>query len=239
MSRLRAVLIDRYADHYARGKASAVPQAMAAPLQRQLELTYGAVLAELPRGSRVLDLGCGTGYLLSWLNGHPHINVTGVDSSTSQIAIVREALPALEVRCEEALSYLRRHRGRFEAIFCLDVLEHIPDDQLLELTEAAGAALVPGGCLVTKVPNAANLTGGQLRYIDLTHERSFTQLSLLQLYNAAGLCECRVVPLRAGDWRGRVRLLCERALHRTLFRICGDAREQVFTRTISMIGYAR
>jgi SAM-dependent methyltransferase len=238
MSRLRAALIDKYAEHYGRGKETIQPQEMAAPLLRQMELTYGDLLSAVPSGGRVLDLGCGTGYLLSWLCRYPGIRAIGVDSSMSQTQVARDGLPGVEVFCEEAIPYLQKHREEFAAIFCFDVLEHIPARELLELTEAIRHALVPGGFFVCKVPNAANLTGVQLRYIDLTHERSFTYSSLLQLLGAAGLRNCRLVPVRASHLSGRARLQLERLLHRALFRICGDGQEHVFTRTVSMVGYA-
>jgi hypothetical protein len=58
----------------------------------------------------------------------------------------------------------------------------------------------------------------------------------MQLFTAAGFQQCRVVPVGATHFAGRVRLAAERALHRAVFRVCGDTREQVFTRTISMAG---
>jgi cyclopropane fatty-acyl-phospholipid synthase-like methyltransferase len=238
MNRLREALITQYTDHYSCGKPTVHPQAMAAPLHRQLQLTYGELLSDVPAGSRILDLGCGTGYLLSWLSTYTHIHAVGVDSSISQTQVARDGLPAVEVLCEEALPYLRRHCGQFAAIFCLDVLEHIAHEELLELMETVRETLNPGGFFVCKVPNAANLTAAQLRYIDLTHERSFTESSLLQLLNAAGFRQCRLIPVRAPHLSGRARLQIERALHRGIFRICGDSQAQVFTRTLSMVGYA-
>jgi 2-polyprenyl-3-methyl-5-hydroxy-6-metoxy-1,4-benzoquinol methylase len=234
MSHLRETLIAQYSDHYGRRKASLEPQAIAAPLHQMLQLNYGRILSAVPPGGRILDVGCGTGYLLSWLGGQPQLRLSGIDSSVSQVRIAQAALPDLDITCGDAIPYLRARPGQFDVIFCLDVLEHVGSDDLLELTEAARAALIPGGCFICKVPNAANLAGPQLRYHDLTHERSFTESSLWQLLNAAGFENCRVIPVQVPHLTGRVRLHIERALHRVVFRICGDAGGKVFTRTLAM-----
>ena len=238
MSHLRETLIAQYSDHYGRRKASLQPQAIAAPLHQMLQMTYGSILSAVPAGGRLLDVGCGTGYLLSWLTKQQQLRPSGIDSSVSQVRIAQAALPDLDITCGDAIPYLRARPGEFDVIFCLDVLEHIGSDDLLELTEAARAALVPGGCFVCKVPNAANLAGPQLRYLDLTHQRSFTEPSLWQLLNASGFEDCRVIPVQVPHFSGRVRLWIEHALHRVVFKICGDVCEQVFTRTLSMAGYA-
>ena len=88
----------------------------------------------------------------------------------------------------DGLEYLRSNRDSFDGIFCTDVLEHIPGTaNCIEWVQAAHNALRPGGFFVCRCPNAANLTAGFSRYIDLTHERSFTDVSMLQLLEAGDL----------------------------------------------------
>jgi 2-polyprenyl-3-methyl-5-hydroxy-6-metoxy-1,4-benzoquinol methylase len=238
MSRLRQLLIDDYHRHYARLNPAGSPVCMKAAHLRHLRRTYGPMVRNLPPGSRVLDLGCGSGYLLRWLSFEPNVIPVGVDASASQVAAARQALPTIEVHCQDGLAFLRAHPGRFSAIFCTDVLEHIEaEDLCLELVEQAVQALGEGGWLLCRVPNASNLTGAHGRYMDLTHCRSFTSSSLLQLFQAAGLDDCAVVPYRAGCLRGTLRLAVESLMHRTLFQVCGQPSETVFTSTVSGIGY--
>jgi 2-polyprenyl-3-methyl-5-hydroxy-6-metoxy-1,4-benzoquinol methylase len=239
MNTFREKLIEQYATHYARWNGTAEPNAIAAPLHGHLDLMYRPLIGTLPHAARVLDLGCGTGYLLSWLSRTSHLRLTGVDSSTSQTDVARSSLAGVDVRCEDGLSFLREHPDHFHAIFCLDVLEHIPSGELQQLLEAVRAALIPGGFFVCKVPNAANLIAAHLRYIDLTHERSFTFSSLIQVLESVSLSEVAVVPVRVPHLSGRMRLLIERSLHRLLFRVCGDTDERVFTSTISVVSYRR
>ena len=237
MSR-RELLIHDYAVQYARLnpglKSCLLPERTAASLQ----LMYGPLLAQLHAGSRILDLGCGAGVFLSWLRRWPGVIPVGVDGSASQVAQARHNLPNIEITCADGLSYLREHPNSFSGIFCTDVLEHLPSvDRCLEWIEVAQTALVAGGFFFCRVPNAANLAASYFRYIDLTHERSFTSISLLQLLETGGLRQCRTVPIRAAHLTGRLRIGLEAMLHRIVFRVCGNSAESLFTHDVCAIGY--
>jgi cyclopropane fatty-acyl-phospholipid synthase-like methyltransferase len=239
MAALREALIRNYAQHYARHNDNLGPTRLADAARNALDATYGDIVTALAPGSEVLDLGCGSGYLLAWLSSRSGLRVVGVDSSQSQVAVSARELPAVHVECDDALAYLRRCRDRFAAVFCLDVLEHIGDDVIFEWLSAAHEALLPGGYFICKVPNAANLTAAQLRYIDLTHVRSFTASSVEQLVEAAGFEQCQVLPVRSGHLSGAIRETIEWAAHKVVFRVCGDSREEIFTRTLVGVGRKR
>jgi 2-polyprenyl-3-methyl-5-hydroxy-6-metoxy-1,4-benzoquinol methylase len=232
MSRLRDKLIQQYAEHYARTNEDINPTSMQPQAFAALEATFGPALDGVTPGARVLDVGCGTGFLLYWLWKRGGVAPVGVDASRTQIAVLKQHLPEIEVHCADGLSFMRQHPGTFEVIFCTDVLEHIPDEILLDWVETARAALTPGGAFVCRVPNASNLTAAQARYIDLTHERCFTVQSLTQLLDTGGFSGCRILPIRLAHLSGRVRLLAEQILHRAVYRICGDAGQRVFTSNI-------
>jgi cyclopropane fatty-acyl-phospholipid synthase-like methyltransferase len=239
MTALREALIRDYAQHYARHNDKLGPIALARAARDTLNATYGEIVTALAPESEVLDLGCGSGYLLAWLSTRKSLRVVGVDSSQSQVLVSAKELPGVRVECDDALAFLGRHRARFAAVFCLDVLEHIGDDVIFEWLTAAHDALVPGGYFICKVPNAANLTASQLRYIDLTHVRSFTASSVEQLIETAGFDECRVLPVRSGHLSGSIRETVEWAAHKVIFRLCGDSRESIFTRTLVGVGRKR
>ncbi len=218
MSRFHKLVTERFADHVARVRGSADPRDMKRHELKTKERTFGKLVAGLPAGSRVLDAGCGGGALLRWLSQHPGIMPVGVDCSPSQVEIARRALPGIEVHCEEAVPFLRRHPASFAGIFCMDVLEHLPEaDDCLELAEAAREALVPGGFLVCGGPNAANIAGPYNRYMDVTHYRLLTDAFLFQLFDIAGFTRVRIVPHRDSRFIARVRGVVEFLLHRMLY----------------------
>ena len=237
MSRIRRVLTDRYADHYARVNAELNPESYVGRSVKDMELMYGSLISSLPAGSKVLDLGCGTGLLLHWLSQQPGIIPVGVDSSISQVEHAKQTLPDVDIFREDGLKYLQTHPDTFAGIFCLDVLEHIPEEDLLEWVETARSALQAGGFLFCRAPNAANLAGNYGRYIDLTHQRSFTSASMVQLFETAGFRKCRIVPIRSAHIMGNFRLNVEYILHRILFRIVGYGLERVFTRNICAVAF--
>ena len=73
--------------------------------------------------------------------------------------------------------------GRYDAVFLLDVLEHIPDDTAF-LT-AASKHLRPGGVIVVNVPASMLLFS---QYDTVTgHVRRYTRRSLAKLFRDAGL----------------------------------------------------
>ena len=55
------------------------------------------------------------------------------------------AVELLSVNEQDA--WIRMHAGNVDCIFALDVLEHVPDDELSRLAECFRAALSPRGRL--------------------------------------------------------------------------------------------
>jgi len=238
VSRLHQRVTERYIEHYARVNASTDPRSMRPRTLKNMQATYGALVEGLPAGSRVLDIGCGTGFLLYWLSKQQGVVPAGVDLSPSMVAAAKDALPDVDVQCEEALAYLQRHPASFAGIFCTDVMEHmLDDDQCLDLVEAARRALAPGGFFLCRVPNAANLMGTFSRYMDLTHHRIYTEHSILALLAAGGFEECRVAPIRHTGPQGRLTALVEHWLHRLLFSCSGHRYKSVFSINVQVVGF--
>lgn len=243
MSRLRQKLFEQYDTHYLRGNVLRKDTVDAAEYARHManyECEFASVLERAPKNAPIVDIGCGMGFLLYWLSRTraQQFSFVGVDLSEAQLAFARKHLAAgVEIVNAAAAEYLREHPRRFAAIFCTDVLEHLEDDdELLEVLERAREALLPGGLLVCRVPNMANLTAANIRYIDMTHTRGFTSNSIVQLLEAVGFSKVWIQPRRAEDASQWLRLRIEYWLHRIVFRICGNNTQRHFTRTITAIG---
>ena len=67
---------------------------MAAKDLRMLDRTFGTVLEEAPRPARILDLGCGVGFLLNWLSRQAGVVAVGVDASPGQVEIHVAVFPS-------------------------------------------------------------------------------------------------------------------------------------------------
>lgn len=120
-------------------------------------------LEGLPPGARVLDAGCGNGYLTGLLADRGFL-CHGVDPSNSGIDVARRAYPAASFACLD-LTREPLDPCSFDAAACMEVIEHVyaPRQLLAGLLEA----LKPGGRLVLSTPyhgylkNLAVLAGGR------------------------------------------------------------------------------
>ncbi|MBI3264315.1 MAG: class I SAM-dependent methyltransferase [Acidobacteria bacterium] len=103
-----------------------------------------AYLDQLPRGTRVLDAGCGEGVLVDeyW----DKLEIRGVDPQYSSERVQLGSVTALPFP-----------DGRFDRALCLDVLEHLSFADQPRALDELGRVLVPGGELVATVPNLAHL----------------------------------------------------------------------------------
>ena len=206
---------------------------------------YDRVYARYLRGwlpsdpaAPVADLGCGDGKLLAFLAGQGFREIVGVDRSPVQVERSRRLAPAAEVSLGDAGDVLRRRPGHFGAIFCIDVLEHLTRDELLETLALIRGALRPGGALIAQVPNADSPFHGAIRYGDLTHELAFTPEVLRHLFATIGFerCDFRECGPVAKDWKGALRLglwqLLRRGLQLWNTVEIGSAGSGVYTRVM-------
>lgn len=110
------------------------------------------VLGQHAPGKRVLDVGCGTGELLSYLRENGFDGV-GVEPSSDAAAVAgSRGLVVHDATLEEFVEhYQSRDIGAFDAIILLNVLEHVPDP--VHVVEVVGQLLSPEGIICVRVPN--------------------------------------------------------------------------------------
>ena len=160
----------------------------------------------IPHGSKVLDIGCGTGSLTIAATRGLEARVLGVEPDPRRAELARSR--GIEVVCGSADRELLEKHGPFDIVILSDVLEHLAEPSEL-LRELAGA-LRPRGKVLASVPNVAHWTvrlrllAGKFDYqpagiMDATHLRWFTAYSLRMLFARCGF---EIVSLRptAGTW---------------------------------------
>jgi SAM-dependent methyltransferase len=105
-------------------------------------------------GKRVLDFGCGDGTFLALTMMTPQAPALGVGAE-----LARETVDdcRLRYRDEPRLQFAQindldgvDHLGRYDAVFCMEVMEHVLDWE--PLLERFGKVLAPGGALIISVP---------------------------------------------------------------------------------------
>lgn len=107
---------------------------------------YPHLLEELSRteGTRLLDLGCGTGALTAQVLEQDHRRqVTGVDLSERMLARARARLGGRVNLVQGDSEHLPLLDGSFDVVYCCDSFHHYPDPAAV-LAEV-GRVLTPGG----------------------------------------------------------------------------------------------
>lgn len=106
------------------------------------------------KGSRMLDLGCGGGILTEALAAEG-ADVLGIDAADEQIEIARlhalESGSAAQYRHVDAEQLATEMPGSFDAICCMEMLEHV--EQPERILAACASLLKPGGQLFLSTIN--------------------------------------------------------------------------------------
>ncbi len=88
---------------------------------------YGEDVVKLlnpQKGEKILDLGCGTGYLTNLIY-ESGANVIGIDSSEEMIKQAKQTYPQINFEIKEATNFY--FKNKFDAIFSNAVLHWIPE----------------------------------------------------------------------------------------------------------------
>lgn len=149
-------------------------------LKRLFETTVG-------KDSAVLDLGCGYGSFLFFLQSHGYRDVTGVDISTEEIVVCKELFESYKFHQADIHDYINTTDKKFDVVYLSHVLEHVEKERIFNFLEKIRDILTDTGIFIIVVPNsAAYFNAAAVRYGDLTHVVGFTDLSLRQTLTVTG-----------------------------------------------------
>jgi 2-polyprenyl-6-hydroxyphenyl methylase / 3-demethylubiquinone-9 3-methyltransferase len=118
-----------------------------------LRLQYVDRAIALP-GKQILDVGCGGGILAEAM-ARAGARVLGIDLAPALIEVAElhalEARIAVEYRTAAAEDLARERPGAFDAVTCMEMLEHVPDPAAA--LEALAALAKPGGDVIVSTLN--------------------------------------------------------------------------------------
>jgi SAM-dependent methyltransferase len=154
------------------------------------------ILARVPAGAAVLDVGPWTGAHGRHLIQHAGAVVDGVETDVDAAAVAAADYREVIVGAVDDEAIAARLAGRdYDVVLFLDVLEHLRDPAAV--LRAARDWLRPGGTVLCSLPNVAHwrvrvaLARGRFDYadnglMDRTHLRWFTRDSARDLLTDAG-----------------------------------------------------
>ena len=223
-----------YERHFERINPAGFSDAAYANSTPHLRQEIEALLPE-SREAKILEIGTGHGHFLKFIAHKGYKRIFGIDICAPMLREVQKTLaPYLErLEVADVLEYLPQHKGFFDCIVMLDVIEHFSLDEARYLLKTAANALTPGGRLILRTPNMANLLGGYSLYMDLTHRHGYTEWSLIHLLEQSSLPDAQLyVPTRFCSPKQKWMALANAFIHRCLYRLNGRAEPRWYGKNI-------
>jgi SAM-dependent methyltransferase len=148
--------------------------------RREILSDYLTRFGDLPKGARILEIGCGTGHNLPMLAQFGEIDAIEIDETAAAQASERlgkkvgsSPLPELE----------GVQPGSYDLVAVLDVVEHVEDD--VAALKAIATALKPGGKILITVP--AHQWMWSAHDVVNHHKRRYSKGTLTAALENAGL----------------------------------------------------
>ncbi len=203
------------ADEYAEADPYRVEQSLENPFhKRRLELTIALVqqaVAPLQRAPRILDLGCGLGFITEAVRrAVPGGEFTGLDHSVTAIQYAHEHWSDIDFAVADARDapYAREY---FDVVICNNLWEHLPDP--LRLLERVYQILKPAGHVVLSTPSRYHfdnlmraLWGKPLVFLSSHHVTEYTVGQVIEQLAYGGFRVETILsrPIPTGRWTRRL-----------------------------------
>ena len=121
------------------------------------------LIAELvPRGSRVLDLGCGSGELLAQLIAHRDCSGYGIELADGNVhASLARGIDVIQFNLEDGLALFEDRS--FDVVLQLDTLQHLRNtEKMLRETARVGRIGIVSFPNFAHWPNRLHVAGGRM-----------------------------------------------------------------------------
>lgn len=172
---------------------------------------------------KVLEVGPGLGEFESFLNDRGVTNIDIVDNDKGILDYVSKKCKINKTILSRDISDINKKVGRYNFIFLMQVLEHLPINKYAFVIKSLYNHLDEKGFLIIVVPNANNPLGLIERYADIQHTGSFTEQSLKDLLNLSNIknymVEVRGYEIPPYDFLNLIRIFFQKILHFILFLI--------------------
>lgn len=136
---------------------------------------------------KILDIGCGIGYLLSWLSQETEALGWGIDSSKEAITQAKKLYPKINFFCRNAKK-LPFDNNFFDCVLLINLIEHLNEKKQHQVLAEAKRVLKKDGILILSTPEKNSLYK-KIMIHDKTHKRELSKKELLELISPYFLVE--------------------------------------------------
>lgn len=146
------------------------------------QLLAWALRRYFPQARSLLEIGCGTGFVLSELHArYPRLDVAGAELFAEGLCVARRRLPGVPLlQADICTADLQE---AFDVVTALDVIEHVDDDRAA--IRGIVRAVKPGGGVLVTVPQHQSLWSAADEFAG--HRRRYERADLLTKLEAEGL----------------------------------------------------
>jgi ubiquinone/menaquinone biosynthesis C-methylase UbiE len=117
-------------------------------------LRYFQILTYIPKNvKKILDLGCGTGFM-SCLLAKEGFDITAVDVSSERLSLFHQKAKELNINVKN-LNFFEFNEMDYDLVICQEVIEHLPDYS--KLIDKIYFFLKTGGYAIITTPYKENL----------------------------------------------------------------------------------
>ena len=180
------------------------------------QVNYGKILPE-NKESKILDIGCGCGHFLYFLQQKDYRNFLGIDVSSQQIEYCKKNITD-KVLCTNIFEFLADNDTLYDFIIANDFIEHLKKKEIIPFVQLVYNSLMHQGIIVIKTPNMENPFSIYSRYCDFTHEVGFTSKSLYQVLKTCKFENVNILPAKINS-NGRPRRIIQNIVNRMLTKI--------------------
>ncbi len=160
-----------------------LPEGIFTPSRAYPDDAHSILMRLVPPQSRVLELGCSSGYLSGYMERALNCRVTGLEYDPVATEIAAQHATEVHTVDLDAPDALQVASGTYDVLLAAAVLEHLKYPE--HLLQTAKDLLRPGATVIVSLPNIAHwsfrlkLLLGQFDYVDYgvmdrTHTRLYT-----------------------------------------------------------------
>lgn len=148
---------------------------------------YNDILPD--KNVKILDIGCGFGTFLQYLQKKGYKNIEGVDLSLRQVKATKE----LGIKAEQINSLTDFLKDKkWDYITLNHVVEHWKKEDTVKYLKAIKASLNKGGKIVVEVPNMMLLSGMKYAFSEFDHISAFTNTTLIEILKISGFKNIKI-----------------------------------------------